>query len=106
MNRAGGAETSPVGRSDIAELKAVYEAANTAIKKASAEYERLRPIYWAARAAYRNSLADVTGEPTEEQKQAERAHLAAVFGPLEPITEREDGEEASPKSFENGPAEG
>ena len=98
MNRAPEAETSTAGQPDLAELRAAYEAANTAIKKASAEYERLRPIYWTARAAYRDALADVAGEPTEEQKQAERAHLAAVFGPLEPITERQEGEEVSPKS--------
>lgn len=106
MKGADDDEASTAGQPDLAELKAVYEAANTAIKKASAEYERLRPIYWAARAAYRDALADVAGESTEEQKQAERAHLAAVFGPLEPITERQNGEEANPNSFENGPAEG
>lgn len=106
MNRADGDEASAVGQPDLAELKAAYEVANSAIKKASAEYERLRPIYWAARAAYRDALADLAGEPTEEEQQAERARLAAIFGPLEPITERQDGEEASPNSFEDGPAGG
>lgn len=97
MNRGDDDQTSTAGPPDLAELKAAYQVANEAIKKASAEYERLRPIYWAARAAYRDALADLAGEPTEEEKQAERAHLVTIFGPLAPLAEWQDGEDADPK---------
>lgn len=104
MNRADGAETSTAGQPDLAALKAAYEEANEAVKKAHSEYERLWPIYWAARTAYRNALAESKGEPTEEEVREQEALLETIFGPLEPIIERQDGEEVSPNSFENGPA--
>ncbi len=89
---------------NLGELKAAYETANEAVKKAHSEYERLWPIYWDARTAYRNALAEAKGEPTEEEVQAQEGLLETIFGPLAPITERENGEEASPNSIEKGPA--
>ena len=106
MNRADDDEAATAGPPDLAELKAAYEVANSAIKKASAEYERLWPIYWDARAEYRNALAGAKGDPTEEEVRAQEALLETIFGPLEPITEREDGEAASLNILENGSAEG
>ncbi len=89
---------------DLDQLKAAYETANEAVKRAHSEYERLWPIYWDARTAYRNALAEAKGEPTDEEVQAQGALLETIFGPLDPITERENREEASPNSIEKGPA--
>ena len=94
MNRAPEDETSTAGQPDLAELKAAYEVANEAVKRAHSEYNRLWPIYWDARTAYRNALAELEGEPTEEEVRAQDAILETIFGPLEPITEQENGEEA------------
>ena len=106
MNRAPEDETSTADQPDLAELKAAYEVANEAVKRAHSEYERLWPIYWDARAEYRNALAESKGDPTEEEVRAQEALLETIFGPLEPITEREDGEAASLNILENGSAEG
>ncbi|MHB1526543.1 MAG: hypothetical protein ACYCZN_09725 [Candidatus Dormibacteria bacterium] len=106
MNRADGAKTSTTGQPDLAELKAAYEKASSAAKRASKAYDKAQSIYWRARLAYRSAEAELAGEPTEEQKQAERAHLAAIFGPLDPLAEGQDGDEVSPSSPESGPAEG
>ncbi len=89
---------------NLGELKAAYETANEAVKKAQSEYERLWPLYWGARTAYRNALAEAKGKPTEEEVEAQEALLETIPGPLAPITERENGEEGSPSSTEKGPA--
>ena len=107
MNGADDDETSPAGRPDLAELKAAYEKASSAAKRASKAYDKAQAIYWRARRAYRSAEAELAGEPTEEEKQAERALPAAVFGPLPPLAEGQDGEEVIPNRLENcGPAEG
>ena len=71
---------------ELAELKATYEAANSAVKaaeeaagKAKAEYDRIWASYWSARTAYRDALRRVSGDPTEEAVQAQQELLNGIF---------------------------
>jgi hypothetical protein len=71
---------------ELAELEATYEAANSAVKaaaeaagRAKEEYERIWAIYWSARTAYRDARRKVSGDPTEEELQAQQELLDGIF---------------------------
>jgi hypothetical protein len=55
------------------------KAAEEAAGKAKAEYDRRWAIYWSARTAYRDALRRVSGDPTDEEVQAQQELLNGIF---------------------------